>query len=185
MIEEAKIFAANCADKTIFTVALNEVTMSDWEGILAIFQTDIERYYTQLDRFEDIKYFPGLLATFFYRIARHLYLTKREYLSRDFSSIGFSLTGLEIYYFAQIGKALKINHGIGTVIGARTRLGDNVLLHHNITLGDKGGGRPSIGNNVIIYPGAVIVGSVTIGDNTIIGANTFIDKSIGENQIIK
>ena len=90
---------------------------------------------------------------------------------------------VEIYYSAQIGRGLKINHGIGSVIGARCVIGDNCLLHQGVTLGDKDGGRPIIGNNVIINAGAVVLGNITIGDDSIIGANTVCLKSVPSHAI--
>ena len=91
---------------------------------------------------------------------------------------------IEIFYSADIGKGFKINHGVGTVIGARCKIGDNCMIHQNCTIGDRKGGRPTIGNNVIIYAGAMILGDITIGDNTIIGANSVVTKSCPPNSIL-
>ena len=91
---------------------------------------------------------------------------------------------IEIFYSADIGKGFKINHGVGTVIGARCKIGENCMIHQNCTIGDRKGGRPTIGNNVIIYAGAMILGDITIGDNTIIGANSVVTKSCPPNSIL-
>lgn len=70
------------------------------------------------------------------------------------------------------------------MIGARVKIGENCLLHQNITLGDKGGGRPTIGNNVTIYAGAKVLGNISIGDNSIIAANAVVIKSCPENSVL-
>lgn len=106
-----------------------------------------------------------------YRLARSLYLRGDEMQASVYSALGRIHGQIEIYYSARIGKGLKINHGGGSVVGARCVIGDNCLLHQGVTLGDKNGGRPTIGNNVIIYPGAKILGPISIGDDSIIGAN--------------
>ena len=184
MVESLKETVIFFAKKSIFSPNCNALTNEEWEEVFVDFLQDYQRYYFGDFDVRKIKYYPGLLATFFYRIARKLYLKGNENDALEISSLGFFLTGIEIYYSSKIGKALKINHGIGTVIGSRTEIGDNVLLHHLVTLGEKNGGRARIGSNVVIYPGAIIVGDVYIGDNSIIGANVFVDKSYSENSKI-
>lgn len=98
--------------------------------------------------------------------------------------LGREIGQIEIFYSSTIGKAFKINHGVGTVIGARCKIGDNCTIHQNCTLGDHNGGRPTLGNNVIIYAGAMILGDIHIGDNSIVGANSVVLDSFPENSII-
>lgn len=181
VIEEIELFRRN----SIFKPAIDVLDMDEWKHLIDCFQLDYQRYYSNVFDATKIKYFPGLVSTFFYRISRYLFLKGLENEAQEFSSCGYDNSGMEIYFSANIGSALKINHGIGTIIGARVTLGDNVLLHHNVTFGDKNGYRPIIGNCVTVYPGAVIVGDIKIGDNCIIGANTFVDKSYPANSIIK
>ena len=131
---------------------------------------------------------PQLIPVLTYRIARRLYLARREEkgpTSADsFSLLGRHIGQIEIYYSSQIGRGLKINHGSGTVIGARCRIGENCLIHQNCTLGDKNGARPSVGDNVIIYAGAMILGDISIGSNTIIGANSVVLDSCPPGSIL-
>ena len=103
-----------------------------------------------------------------------------------------SKTGIDIHPGAKIGKSFFIDHGTGVVIGETTVIGDNVKLYQNVTLGAKSFSKnddgslvkgikrhPNIGNNVVIYAGATILGGDTIiGDNTVIGGNSWITKSI-------
>jgi serine O-acetyltransferase len=87
-------------------------------------------------------------------------------------------TGLEIHPDAKIGKSFFIDHGVGTVIGQTTEIGDNCTLFHNVTLGGTGkhtGKRhPTLGNNVLVGVGATLLGPIKVGDNAKIGAGTFI-----------
>ena len=101
-----------------------------------------------------------------------------------YSLLAWHIGQIEIFYSAEIGKGFKINHGLGTVIGARCKIGENCMIHQNCTIGDRKGGRPTIGNNVVIYAGAMILGDISIGDNTIIGANSVVTKSCPPNSIL-
>ena len=65
-----------------------------------------------------------------------------------------------------------------------TKIGNNCLLHQNVTLGDKKSGRPTIGDNCVIYAGATIIGDINIGNNCIIGANSVVLNSFPDNSII-
>lgn len=131
---------------------------------------------------------PQLHAILTYRIARQFYLNpdidSTSYQKDVLSNLG-RINGLsELYYSADIGYGLKINHGIGTIIGARCKVGNNCLLHQNVTLGDKSGGRPTLGDNCIVYAGATILGQITIGDHSIIGANTLVLNSCSNDAIM-
>ena len=124
-----------------------------------------------------------LVGILLYRIARNYFLSGKEDVAATYSSLGTFLSGFEIYYSAQIGKGLKINHGLGTVIGARVIIGDNALLHQGITFGDRNGGRPKLFDNVKVYAGSTILGDITIGNNSVIGANSLCIVSVPDNEI--
>ncbi|SFJ38858.1 serine O-acetyltransferase [Terrisporobacter glycolicus] len=83
----------------------------------------------------------------------------------------------------KIGTDLKLEHFVGTVIGRDVVLGNDCTIYHQITLGQKYGKYPTIGNNVVIYPGAKVIGNVIVGNNVIIGANTVVLKDIPDNSI--
>ena len=95
---------------------------------------------------------------------------------------------VEIHPKAQIGKNLFIDHGMGTVIGETAIIGNNCLFYHNITLGSvdniQSKRHPTIGNNVMIGTGAVILGNITIGDNCKIGASSIILKDVPQNTTV-
>ncbi len=98
-------------------------------------------------------------------------------------------TGIEIHPAAKIGKNLFIDHGSGVVIGETAVIGDNVTMYHGVTLGatkfthEKR--HPTVGNNVVIGAGTIILGNITIGDNCRIGANQTIREDVKENTTIK
>lgn len=153
--------------------------------ILPVFREDYSKYYStpEVD-WTKVKYFPGLLATLFYRFARKYYLENEESTALEFSTFARYITGIELYYSSDIGTGLKINHGSGLVVGARSKLGQNCTLHQNVTIGDRLGGRPKIGNNVTIFPGSSVLGAIEIGDGVIIGANTLVIQNIKSDTVV-
>lgn len=156
-----------------------------YENALADFRHDYLRYYPddsciRLCRIEES---PQLIAIICYRLARHEFI--RGGNSKDsFSLLGRHIGQIELYYSADIGKSLKINHGLGSVIGARCKVGDNFTIHQGCTLGDRNGGRPCIGNNVTIYAGSSVLGSVEIGDNSVIGANAVVTRTFPADCVL-
>lgn len=80
---------------------------------------------------------------------------------------------------------LVLPHPYGVVINSNSVIGANCTVYQNVTIGsDKKGNVPMIGNNVIIFPGAVLIGNISIGDNCIIGANSFLNKTFSANLVI-
>jgi len=110
------------------------------------------------------------------------------FMGRFTSHIGRFLTGIEIHPGAKIGQKFFIDHGMGVVIGETAEIGDNVTLYHGVTLGGttwkKIKRHPTIGNNVVVGTGAKILGPITIGDNTRIGANSVVVNEIPSNSIV-
>jgi serine O-acetyltransferase len=110
------------------------------------------------------------------------------FIGRFTSHIGRFLTGIEIHPGAQIGRKFFIDHGMGVVIGETAEVGDNVTLYHGVTLGGttwkKIKRHPTIGNNVVVGTGAKILGPITIGDNTRIGANSVVVSEIPPNSVV-
>ena len=105
-------------------------------------------------------------------------------------------TGVELSCFAEIGN-IRIAHGKNIVIGGNSKVGDNVTIYNGVTLGVSGRLRiedngsvmqindyPTIEDNCIIYTGAKILGGITIGKNSIIGANSVVIKDVPENSLV-
>lgn len=129
--------------------------------------------------------YPGFHALGFHMLASFLWRYNLRALGRFISYAGRFLTGIEIHPGAKIGKYLFIDHGTGTVIGETVIIGDNVTLYQNVTLGgrspmDTGKRHPTIGDNVMIGSGAVVLGAITIGNNARIGANAIVIDDMPE-----
>ena len=137
---------------------------------------------------EVILSYPCVLAITTYRIAHELYMAGIPLIPRIMSEHVHAQTGIDIHPGAKIGKNFFIDHGTGVVIGETSEIGDNVKLYQGVTLGalsfpkdEKGNiikGRkrhPTVGNNVVIYSGATLLGAETvIGDNVVIGGNVWL-----------
>ena len=133
--------------------------------------------------------YPGVKSVFFHRIANNLWNLNLYTLARIVSQFSRFLTGIEIHPAAKIGKNLFIDHGMGTVIGETSVIGDNVTLYHGVTLGgispaensnDQRNTKrhPTIEDNVIIGCGASILGPINIGSCARVGANTVVLKDV-------
>jgi len=126
--------------------------------------------------------YPGLWAIFFHRLAHPLYNMGLRFLPRFISAIGLFLTSIDIHPAAKFGRRVFIDHGTGVVIGETTIIGNDVLIYQQVTLGgvstSKGKRHPTIENNVVIGTGAKILGNITIGANSKIGANSVVVKDV-------
>lgn len=137
---------------------------------------------------EIVLLYQGLHALVVYRIAHFLYGLHFFFLARYLSQVARFFTGIEIHPGAKIGKSLFIDHGMGVVVGETAVIGDNVLLYQGVTLGgtglEKGKRHPTIGNNVVIGGGAKVLGNITVGDNSYIGANAVVIKDVPANSTV-
>lgn len=122
--------------------------------------------------------YPGFHAITAHRFIHLLYKARIPFLPRVLSQVVRFLTGLEIHPGATIGPGFFVDHGMGVVIGETTEIGRNCVLFHNVTLGGTGkhqGKRhPTLGDNVFVGTGAILLGPINVGDNVRIGANSFI-----------
>lgn len=132
--------------------------------------------------------YPGLHALWGYRLAHWLWTHDQKLLGRMVSHLTRGLTGIEIHPGATIGARFFIDHGMGVVIGETAEIGDDVTLYHGVTLGgtslEKGKRHPTLGNRVTVGSGAKILGDITIGDDSRIGANAVVVKSVPENSVV-
>ena len=132
--------------------------------------------------------YPGFQAIFIHRFTHSLWKYKLPILPRLLSQINRSLTGIEIHPGAKIGRKVFIDHGMGVVIGETAEIGDNCLLYQGVTLGGTGkshGKRhPTLKKNVVIGAGAKILGSITVGANTRIGAGSVVVRSVASNSTV-
>ena len=132
--------------------------------------------------------YQGLHALIHHRIAHFFFQGGHFFIARFISQVSRSMTGIEIHPGATIGRRFFIDHGMGVVIGETTIIGNDVLLYQGATLGgtglEKGKRHPTIGNNVVIGTGAQVLGNITIGDNSYIGANAVVIKDVPPNSTV-
>jgi serine O-acetyltransferase len=132
--------------------------------------------------------YPGLHALWAHRVAHWLWQHNLKLLGRWVSQLARGITGIEIHPGAKIGKGFFIDHGMGVVIGETAEIGDNVTLYHGVTLGgtslNKGKRHPTLEDNVVVGAGAKILGAITIGANSRIGANAVVVRSVPPNSVV-
>ena len=132
--------------------------------------------------------YPGLHALWFHRVSHWLWLREWLLLGRFVSHVGRFATGIEIHPGATIGAGFFIDHGMGVVIGETAEIGNNVTLYHGVTLGGvswrKEKRHPTIGDHVVIGAGAKVLGPITIGEHSRIGANSVVVKDTAPHSVV-
>jgi len=131
---------------------------------------------------EVITCYPGLHAIWFHRLAHYLWIHELRFFARLLSHLARFLTGIEIHPGATIDRRFFIDHGMGIVIGETTEIGTDVLLYQGVVLGGtsnvKHKRHPTIGNNVVIGSGAIVLGPITVGDGARVGAGSVVVKPV-------
>lgn len=130
--------------------------------------------------------YPGVWAIINHRVANRLYNKGWKKLARALVGITSIFTKTDIHPAATIGRRVFIDHAIGVVIGATAIVEDDVLIYQGVTLGgvslDKGKRHPTIKSNVVIGSGAKVLGNITIGANSKIGANSVVVCDVPDNS---
>lgn len=170
--------------------------MDKMPEIRKMIQTDIEAAYNgdpaAISTEEILLSYPSTLAVCIHRIAHELYKMNVQIIPRIMSEYSHKLTGIDIHPGASIGESFFIDHGTGVVIGETCTIGKNVKIYQGVTLGalsfplDENGNpikgvkrHPNIGDNVIIYAGATILGGKTfIGHDSVLGSNIWLTHSV-------
>lgn len=139
-------------------------------------------------RIEILTAYPGLHAIWFYRMAHWFWVHKLFWLGRLLSHIGRMVSGIEIHPGAKIGPGFFIDHGMGVVIGETAEIGSNATLYHGVTLGgtswNKGKRHPTLEDDVVIGAGAKVLGPITIGARTRVGANAVVVKDVPPDSVV-
>ena len=129
--------------------------------------------------------YPGFHALMFYRLAHLLNKSGLKLIARVISIVSRFLTGVEIHPAAVIGEGVFIDHGMGVVIGETTEIGNNVTIYQGATLGgtgkDVGKRHPTICDNVVISAGAKVLGPISVGTNSKVGAGAVVLKEVPPN----
>lgn len=146
---------------------------------------------------ETIFCYPGIYAITNHRVAHELYNLEVPVIPRILGENAHSVTGIDIHPGARIGRSFFIDHGTGVVIGETSVIGDRVRLYQGVTLGArsfpldtngvpiKGVDRhPVIGDDVVIYAGATILGRITIGARSVIGGNVWLTDSVPPGSVL-
>src|SRR5512139_2858748 len=151
-------------------------------------QSVLERDPAARNTLEVLLCYPGLHAIWAHRLAHRLWGSGLKLLARWLSQIMRGITGIEIHPGATIGRNLFIDHGMGVVIGETAEVGDHVTIYHGVTLGGtslhKTKRHPTIEADVVIGAGAKVLGAITIGANSRIGANAVVVKSAPPDSVI-
>ena len=159
------------------------------------FQSIIDRDPAAKSKLSLILTYPGVKAVFFHRIANFFSVAKFDLIARIISQFSRFLTGIEIHPGARIGKNLFIDHGMGVVIGETSEIGDNVTIYHMATLGGIAPSinsndqrnikrHPTIGDEVVIGSGAQVLGPITVGRCSKVGANAVITKDVPDKAVM-
>ncbi len=140
------------------------------------------------DEEEAKKFHMGLHVVSMYREAHDLWLAGKKEEALKINYECHSKTGADIHPGATIGKSFFIDHATGVVIGETAVIGDHVIIYQGVTLGgvssSKGKRHPTIGNNVVIGTGAIVLGNITIGNNVRIGAGSVVLKDIPDDSTV-
>jgi len=155
------------------------------QRLRADLQAALERDPAARSWLEVLFLYPGVHALVLHRFAHWLWLRKLRLTARWLSQANRFLTGIEIHPGATIGHGLFIDHGMGTVIGETAEIGDDCTLYQGVTLGgtgkEQGKRHPTLGNNVVVGVGASILGSIAIGDGSLIGAGAVVLQPVPSN----
>jgi len=158
-------------------------------GLIAYLDSIKARDPAPRSRWEILLY-PGVLALAFHRLAHWFYNGELYFLARFVNHFARFLTAIDIHPGATIGRFFFIDHGF-TVIGETATIGDNVTIYQNVTLGGTnpangvaGKRHPTICDNVIIGSGAQVLGPITVGVGSKIGANAVVTRDVPEGAVM-
>ena len=182
-------------------VAITSSVIAKLPEIRKILATDVEAAFNgdpaATSYGEIIACYPVIRTLSNYRLAHELHLQGVPLIPRMITELAHSETGIDIHPEAEIGHHFTIDHGTGVVIGATCIIGNNVKLYQGVTLGalsfplDKDGNpikgiarHPILEDDVIVYSNATILGRITIGKGSVIGANKWVTESVATGSKI-
>lgn len=148
----------------------------------------VERDPAARSRIEVALLYPGIHAVWGHRFSSWLWRHRMKFLGRAVSQFTRFLTQIEIHPGATLGARLFIDHGSGVVIGETTVIGDDVTIYHGATLGgntlDPGKRHPTIGDRIVVGSGAKVLGDITVGSDSRIGANAVLLRSVADHSVV-
>ncbi|MBV8727868.1 MAG: serine O-acetyltransferase [Candidatus Eremiobacteraeota bacterium] len=132
--------------------------------------------------------YPGFHAITAHRLIHALHRTRLPLLPRFLAHVNRFITGIEIHPAARIGAGLFIDHGMGVVIGETSEIGEGVTLYQGVTLGgtslQHGKRHPTLRDRVTVGVNAVILGAITVGENSRVGAGSVVVKDVPANATV-
>ncbi|RYG72757.1 serine O-acetyltransferase [Lentibacillus lipolyticus] len=154
------------------------------EDMDVVFEQDpAARSYTEV-----MLTYSGLHAIWAHRLAHFFFKRRLFFIARAISQLSRFITGIEIHPGAVIGRKFFIDHGMGVVIGETCEIGDNVTIFQGVTLGgtgkEKGKRHPTIKDNAMITTGAKVLGNITIGNSSKVGAGSIVLKDVPDYSTV-
>jgi serine O-acetyltransferase len=139
-------------------------------------------------RLEVLVCYPGLWAVWFHRVSHKLWRARLRLLARILSQFARFLTGVDIHPGALLGRRLFIDHATGVVIGETAIVGSDVTIYQGVTLGGTGKGHgkrhPTVCDRVFIGNNANILGNITVGENSRVGAGSVVLNDVPPNSTV-
>jgi len=200
-IAKSLAFAGHAADAKRRAAEITATLLARLPALRRVIQTDVAAAYdgdpAARSLEEIILAYPCVLVISLQRIAHELYKLEVPLVPRMLTEYAHERTGTDIHPGAQIGTHFFIDHCTGVVIGETARIGNHVKIYQGVTLGAKSfvtdvkgnpvkgvKRHPELRDNVIVYPGATILGGDTvIGENSIVGSNVWLMQSMPANSI--
>src|ERR1700690_2813784 len=154
------------------------------EDVAVIFESDpAARSYAEV-----LICYPGLHAVWAHHLSHWLWRHGMRFPARFASQVTRFFSGIEIHPGAELGRRLFIDHGSGTVIGETAVVGNDVTLYQGVTLGgtgkEKGKRHPTLGNNISVGSGAKLLGNITIGENSRVGAGSVVVRDVPPDSTV-
>jgi serine O-acetyltransferase len=159
-----------------------------WETLKEDIQAVFERDPAARSTWEVAIAYPGFHAILIYRLAHWVWQRKLTTLARFVSHVGRFLTGIEIHPGAKIGRRCFIDHGMGVVIGETSEIGNDVTIYQGVTLGGTSTEpikrHPTIEDSVTLFSGAAVLGPVTVGRHSRVGAGSVLVSSVPQHSTV-
>lgn len=142
--------------------------------------------------------YPSIAAIIHHRLAHRLHTLGAPLVARVIAEVAHGETGIDIHPAARIGRSFFIDHGTGIVIGETAVIGDRVRIYQGVTLGGEPAAagaahardtrarrHPQIGDDVVIFPGAVLLGPISVGARSRIGGNVWLRDDVPEDSLVE
>lgn len=172
------------------TIAVQEIQLTSplWKQIQVDWQTNRQHDFTKRSGLDLLFFSDGLHALILHRIAYKLHHWGIAFLPRLISQVNRFLTGTEIHPGATLEPGVFIAHGMGIVIGETAIVGKGSIIYQDVTLGgtgkETGKRHPTLGKNVVVEPGAKVLGNICIGDDVRIGAGAVVLRHAPNRSIV-